>query len=107
MNFAGFEHMRKGAAILLVVLGLSTACRAAKTPTARVAGGLNLTGTWVTPIIVEDATARMTWVLTQVNDVVSRLVTVLLPSGTVLLNGFLTGTLTDSSLVYTVSVGAG
>jgi hypothetical protein len=49
----------------------------------------------------------MSWALTQVNDVVSGPATVLLSNGTVLLNGFLTGTLSGMTLSYTISVGNG
>lgn len=49
----------------------------------------------------------MTWTLTQADSAVTGPVLIRLSSGTVLLNGFLTGTLTGSALAYTISVGAG
>jgi hypothetical protein len=50
----------------------------------------------------------MTWTLTQADATnVTGPVTVGLTSGTVLMNGFLTGTLSGSSLTYTISVGPG
>jgi len=49
----------------------------------------------------------MTWALTQSSSGVSGPVTIALPTGIVLLNGFLTGTLTNSSLAYTISVAPG
>jgi hypothetical protein len=49
----------------------------------------------------------MTWTLTQTNGAVTGPVLVALPTGTVLLNGFLTGTLAGSTLTYTIAVGPG
>jgi hypothetical protein len=99
--------MRKTARITLVLLGLTTGCSADKTPTAPEAGGLNLTGNWNGPIAVDTTEARMSWNLTQLNAVVSGPVTVLLPNGIVLMNGFLNGTLSGMALTYTISVGNG
>lgn len=49
----------------------------------------------------------MTWTLTQNGDSVSGPVLVLLPSGTVLMNGVLAGTLVGTQLAYTIRVPAG
>ncbi|HZP48276.1 MAG TPA: hypothetical protein VFB07_07080 [Vicinamibacterales bacterium] len=49
----------------------------------------------------------MTWGLTQSATAVTGPVTIALPTGTVLLNGFLNGTLTGTSLDYTITVAAG
>jgi hypothetical protein len=99
--------MRKTATVAVVLLGLVMGCSADKSPTAPQAGGLNLTGTWNGPIVVDTNEARMSWNLTQVNAVVSGPVLVVLPNGIVLLNGFLNGTLAGMSLTYTISVGNG
>ena len=99
--------MRKTAAVAVVLLGLTMGCGADKSPTAADAGGLNLTGTWNGPIVVDTTDARMSWNLTQVNAVVSGPVLILLPNGIVLLNGFLNGTLAGMTLSYTISVGNG
>ena len=99
--------MRKTANLALVLLGLTIGCSADKTPTAPDAGGLNLTGTWNGPIVVDTTEARMSWNLTQLNGVVSGPVTVLLPNGIVLMNGFLNGTISGMTLTYTISVGNG
>ena len=107
MNFATLLLMRKAALAGLILLGCAGGCSASKTPNAPSAGGLNLTATWVGPIVVEATEARMSWNLTQVNEVVTGPVTVTLPSGTVLLNGFLSGTLSGMTLPYTISVGNG
>jgi hypothetical protein len=49
----------------------------------------------------------MAWQLTESGSTVTGPVLILLPTGTVLVNGFLTGTVTGSSLSYTISVGPG
>src|SRR5436190_19979230 len=95
------------APLLLGFLGFSTACGADKTPNAPDAGGLNLTGAWVGPIVVDNTETRMSWNLTQVNQVVNGPVTVVLSNGIVLMNGFLTSTLSGMTLTYTISVGTG
>ena len=99
--------MRKTASLALVLLGLTIGCSADKTPTAPDAGGLNLTGNWNGPIVVDTTEARMSWDLTQLNGMVNGPVTILLPNGIVLLNGFLSGTISGMTLPYTISVGNG
>jgi hypothetical protein len=69
-------------------------------------------GTWQTDVSVEGQSARMVWVLTQTGTSASGPVTLSLPSGIVLMNGFLTGTVsnataTSATLAYAISVGAG
>ena len=107
MDFAGFRLMRKGTLAALVLLAMVPACSADKTANAPEANGLNLTATWAGPLVVADTEARMTWNLTQVNNAVAGPATVLLSNGIVLLNGFLTGTLSGTTLAYTISVGNG
>jgi len=99
--------MRTAPLITWFLLGFAVACGSEKTPNAPEAGGLNLTGTWNGPIVVENAEARMSWNLTQLNNVVSGPVTVLRPNGIVLMNAFLNGTLSGMTLPYTISVGNG
>ena len=67
----------------------------------------DLTGAWIGNLTVLGTDARMMWTLTQKDTAVSGPVLVALPSGTVLLNGFLTGTLAGSQLTYTITVGPG
>jgi hypothetical protein len=88
-------------------LVLASACSADKTPNAPEASGLNLTATWSGPIVVGDVEARMSWNLAQLNNVVTGPATVLLSNGIVLMNGFLTGTVSGMTLSYTISVGNG
>lgn len=107
MNFADFRLMWKGTLAALVLSAMATACSADKTPNAPEASGLNLTATWAGPLVVADTEARMTWNLTQVNSAVTGPATVLLSNGIVLLNGFLSGTLSGTTLAYTMSVGNG
>lgn len=64
-------------------------------------------GTWTGTLAVQDVSGRMTWTLTQTGSTVAGPVLVSLPSGTVLLNGFLTGTISGPSLIYTITVGLG
>lgn len=92
-------------ALLLVAAGCSNS--GSTSPTTPGPTGLNLTGTWATTIAFEDISARMTWTLTQAAAGVTGPVTVALPTGTVLLNGFLTGTLAGTSLDYTITVAPG
>jgi hypothetical protein len=98
--------MSKALRIASLLLGLTIACRADKSPSAP-GGGLNLSGTWNGPIVVDKADARMSWNLMQLDDAVNGPVTVLLPNGIVLLNGFLSGTLSGMTMSYTISVANG
>jgi hypothetical protein len=90
----------------LVLLGAAVACTD-KTPAAPTPAANTVTGTWAGTLTVQDTTAGMTWTLTQADSAVTGPVLIRLSSGTVLLNGVLTGTLTGSALAYTISVGAG
>jgi hypothetical protein len=80
-----------------------------QSPTSPTAGltPLNLSGMWAGNLSVEGMTARMTWTLSQSNSAVTGPVLVTLPSGIVLLNGSLSGTLANSALTYTIAVGPG
>ena len=73
---------------------------------------MTVDGTWQTDVTVSGQTARMSWVLSQSGTTASGPVTVSLPSGIVLMNGMLTGTVSNASataatLAYTIAVGAG
>jgi len=65
-----------------------------------------LTGRWTGDLIVQGVTGRMTWTLSQTGTSVSGPITIGLPNGVVLLNGTLSGTLTGTSLDYTIAVAA-
>jgi hypothetical protein len=81
------------------------ACNDSNTPaTPSQLTRLTVTGRWTGDLTFQDVTGRMTWTLTQNGTAVTGAVTIGLPSGTVLLNGALTGTLDGSSLAYTIAV---
>jgi hypothetical protein len=100
-------------ALLLLLLGFTVGCsNNNSTPTTPTPTTLDVTGKWVGPVTFEDISGSMTWQLTQSGTNVSGPVTLGMPSGTILLNGFLTGTLnnataTSGSLDYTITVAAG
>ena len=77
------------------------------TPLAPVSSQIDVTGRWATDITVQGVSGRMTWTLTQTGASATGPVLVGLTSGTVLFNGFLTGTLSGSSLAYTITVSPG
>jgi hypothetical protein len=70
---------------------------------------INLTGTWSGDFVVQGSTGRMMWTLTEANgtNTVAGPVLLALPSGTVLLNGTLSGTLSGSALTFAINVAAG
>jgi hypothetical protein len=98
--------MRVLTAVLMTVALLSVSCSSTRTSSAPSAA-LDLTGTWKGDFAVQTITAEMAWTLTQKGTDVSGPILVRLPNGVVLLNGFLTGTLTGSTLTYVISVGPG
>jgi len=77
------------------------------TPLAPTPNQIDVTGRWTTDITVQGISGRMTWTLTQSGGSATGPVLVGLPSGTVLFNGFLTGTVAGSSFPYTITVGPG
>lgn len=93
-------------AFLIVALFFAPGCDD-DTPTRPSDPPLNISGTWRGAITVDNTPAQMTWTLTHTSASVSGPVVVALASGTVLLNGALTGTLTGMTLTYTIAVPAG
>lgn len=100
------SHMPRLIGIILLAAVMTAACSDKSTPAAP-SPAIDLTGTWAGDLTVLGTTARMTWTLTQRDMNVTGPVLIGLPTGTVLLNGTLTGTLTGSSLAYTIAVGPG
>jgi hypothetical protein len=98
--------MRKIMAAALLMGFLGVGC-SGKMPTAPTPPPIDLTGTWIGQVTVLGMTARMTWTLAQNGISVTGPATIGLSSGTVLLNGFLTGTLAGSTLTYVISIGPG
>jgi hypothetical protein len=93
-------------AILALALALCVAACDDSPPGTPTPQTVNLTGTWSGDVSVPGASAVMSWVLTHSSDTdVSGPVTISLPNGIVLLNGFLTGTISGSVLTYSISVG--
>ena len=66
-----------------------------------------LAGRWSGDLLLNTIPARMTWTLTQDTTQVGGPALVLLPSGTVLLNGLVSGTLNGTTLDYTITVAPG
>ena len=90
----------------VLVLGCMTACTI-ETTTTQPTAAPTLTGNWSGDLPIQGAAARMTWTLTQTDSAVTGPVLVLLPTGTVLLNGALVGTLSGSTLTYVINIGPG
>ena len=84
--------------------GCTSSSRSTSVPSP---AAVDLTGTWKGTFALQGTTSEMAWTLTQTGAAVSGPVLVRLPNGIVLMNGFLTGTLTGSTLPYTISVGPG
>ena len=100
--------MRNAIAIWLTAgVVASTACGGGASPTPPSITRPNLAGRWAGALLVESTPARMTWTLTQDDTRVNGPALVSLPTGTVLLNGILSGTLTGTTLDFTIQVSAG
>jgi hypothetical protein len=93
-------------AMLAMALAFCAACDQ-KPPTTPTNPQVNLTGTWRGTITVDNTPAVMTWTLTDTAGAITGPVLIGLPTGSVLLNGVLAGTLTGTALAYTVSVPPG
>lgn len=98
--------MRQLMAAVALLGCLATGC-GEKSPSVPTPPPINLTGTWAGNVTVLGTSARMLWSLTQSDSTVTGPVALTLPSGTVLLNGFLTGALNGNALTYTIAVGPG
>ena len=96
--------MRRFTAVLTTAALLGVACTSTRITTAP-SPPLDLSGTWKGAFAVQGVPAEMTWTLAQTGTAVTGPMLVKLPNGIVLLNGSVTGTLTGSSLAYTISVG--
>jgi hypothetical protein len=100
--------MRRSLFVLPLVLLLSSACVSLTAPASpSTATPSDLGGTWSGDLNLQGTTARMNWTLTQNGTSVAGPVLVLLPTGIVLLNGSLSGTLSGSRLVYSIAVSPG
>ena len=103
--------MWKGLAaiVLCCSVGLTIACSdkgqaPTTTPTPQTT---NVAGTWTGQVSALGTSARMTWTLSQTGTSVTGPVLLSLSNGAVLLNGFLTGSVSGTTLTYLISVGPG
>src|SRR5262249_18923647 len=99
---AVFKRLLAVAAVAAVIGGCTESPTTPAAPTV-----IQLGGAWIGSVTVLDTTARMTWTLSQTGTSVQGPVILQLSNGTVLLNGFLTGTVNGSALTYVISVGPG
>lgn len=74
------------------------------TPTPATA---TLTGTWKGNLDLQGTASQMTWTLAQNGTAVTGPVLVVLPTGTVLLNGALNGALNGSAFSFTITIAPG
>ena len=98
---------RSSAGLSILALVVAVACGDKSTPTTPSPTQLDVSGRWASDITVQGVTGRMTWTLTQTGGGITGPVLVSMSSGFVLLNGFLTGTMTGPSMAYTIAVGPG
>jgi hypothetical protein len=91
---------------LLLAAILSTAC-SDEMPTEPTNPATNLTGVWRGSITVNNVSTTMTWTLAQTGTSVTGPVVIALPTGVVLMNGTVAGTLSGTSLGFTVTVPPG
>jgi hypothetical protein len=98
--------MRRTVCLLLVVLLGGSACTTTST-TAPESSTVDLTGTWTGTLTVQGIPVLVKWTLSQTGANISGSALALLADGTVLTNGSLTGTMSGSTLTYTITVGPG
>jgi len=102
--------MSKGlpAIVLCCAVALMPACGDKdQTPTTPTPQTTNVAGTWNGQVSALGTAARMTWTLSQTGTSVNGPVLLSLSSGLVLMNGFLTGSVSGTTLTYLISVGPG
>jgi hypothetical protein len=92
---------------LLLAAALTSSCTGTTSMTPNLSETPNVTGTWSGNLSVDTTTARMVWTLSQTSTHVTGSALLALPTGTVLLNGVITGELVGSTLTYTIAIGPG
>ena len=105
MDAAACPHTlgRRLSILLLGLAVMGTACGGSETPMPPSTTS-TLAGRWSGDLFLEAIQTRMTWTLTEDAQRVNGEALILLPSGTVLLNGALVGTLAGTTLDYTITV---
>ena len=98
--------MRAMRCALLLAAILSTAC-GDELPTEPTNPTASLTGVWRGNITVNNVSTTMTWTLTQTGTSVTGPVVIALPTGVVLMNGTVAGTVSGTNLGFTVTVPPG
>jgi hypothetical protein len=100
--------MRRGfiAVVLASVVALAACSNNDSAPTTP-SQPTNVSGTWTGDVSVLGNATRMTWTLSQSGTTVNGPVLLSLPTGTVLMNGFLTGSISGTTLTYLISVAQG
>jgi hypothetical protein len=99
--------MRKAVHILLsIAVLLGSACGSDNSP-ASPTPTLTVSGTYAGDITVQATPTRMVWTVTQTANAFSGSVVMSLSSGIVLLNGIVGGTVSGTSIVYTILVSPG
>jgi hypothetical protein len=98
--------MRLLKSVLIAAALVSAAC-GDEMPTDPTDRPASLTGTWRGTITVTNITATMTWTLTQTGSAVTGPAVIGLSSGAVLMNGTVSGTLSGSTLPFTLTVSPG
>jgi hypothetical protein len=93
--------------VVLISAALLGGCTSTRSPSVPAPSAIDVTGNWKGNFSLQGTSSEMAWTLTQTGAAVTGPVLVRLPNGIVLLNGVLTGTLTGSTLPYTISVGPG
>jgi hypothetical protein len=100
------RRSRRPILAVAIVLGLAlTGCSSDATPAPTTVP--SVTGTWTGELSVQGTSAMMTWTLTESGTDVTGPVFVVLPTGVVLLNGAFSGTLSGTTLAYTIAVSPG
>jgi hypothetical protein len=94
------------AAIALILVSTLSGCNDSSS-TSPTPMQIDVSGRWISDITVQGITSRMTWNLTQSGTAVTGPVNAALANGIVLLNGLLTGTISGSSLAYTIGIAQG
>ena len=98
--------MRVMRCALLLAASLSAAC-GDELPTEPTSPTTSLTGVWRGNIPVNNVSTTMSWTLTQTGTSVAGPVVIALPTGAVLMNGTAAGTLSGTTLAFTVTVPPG